>query len=121
MLFLVVLLDAEDLAVVVLVLQNMRVLLALKPRILKIEQNRFTLGAALQNPLHLFALRQLPSIKKGVRGASLGVFLRIPLRMREVLEIVVNLHVGGQGGAVPLREVAGVLLIGFLRLVVHRL
>ena len=63
MLLLIVLLDAEHLAVAVLVLQDVSILLALEPRVLQVKQEWF-IGAALEKAFHALTIFNTASIRK---------------------------------------------------------
>ncbi len=81
-LLLLVLLNIENLAVPVLVLQDMRVLLALQPRILEVEQPR--LAPVLQQRLHLLSAARVAGVDVG-GGRALGrVCPRLPFQIGDL-------------------------------------
>ena len=84
-LLLVVLVDAEDPAVAVLVLQDVRVLLALQPRVLQVEQDRLV-HLPRQQPLHLLGGLQLPEVQVARRRAQNLVLVRLPQRILKLVD-----------------------------------
>ena len=76
-LLLVVLLDAEDLAVPVLVLQDVSVLLALQPRVLQVEKHGFA-HLVVQQLFHLLEGFQVSEVLVRRRRTLRHVFVRLP-------------------------------------------
>lgn len=63
MLLLIILLDAEDLAVAILILQDVGVLLTLQPTVLQIEQ-KWLVGAALEQAFHPLTIFDTASVRE---------------------------------------------------------
>ena len=90
MLLALVFLYAKDLAVPILVLENMCILLTLQPRVLQIKKDRLV-HSALQQSLHLLTVVfHSPSVEEGARRAGGLVLVRLPLLVWEVLEVVIH-------------------------------
>jgi hypothetical protein len=88
-----VLAHSEDLAVVILVLQDVCVLLSLQPRVLEVEQNRLRSVSPLQKSFHGFSVGQVSCIHKALWRAFFRVSVRLPLGVGEVFEVLVDLQV----------------------------
>ena len=118
MLLLVVLVDAERLAVTVLVLQNVRILLAFQPRVLQVEQNGL-FNASVQEVVHLLASFKMSKVEKAAWRACFCVLIRRPLMVRNIF-VCEGLALA-IGGLVVLRVAAVfvvVIIVVLLRLCV---
>lgn len=87
-----VFLHAKGLAVVVLVLKDVRVLLSLQPHVLEVEENGLATRAAFEHSLHLLSVLEVPGVSVGAWRTPLLVSVGLPLGVRKVLEIMVNYH-----------------------------
>ena len=82
-----ILLDAERLAVAFLVLEDVCVLLALQPLVLQVEQNR-VLGATSQQFVHAVAVLEPSGVIEATLRAFHRIGVRLPLVVRELVEVV---------------------------------